>query len=182
MKRLLHTKRAGKSGIATTSGFTLLELLIVIVIIGVLATIGIGSFISSQEKARDAQRKSDLKNLSTALEIYYNDHDQYPLSDASGQILGCGAAACSWGGNFVDAQGTVYMAQMPADPSEQTYFYSSTGDEYQLYARLETEADPVIPRGASGAVQSYVSTQCGSLLCNYGVTSTNSTLNSTVDD
>ncbi|KKR41619.1 MAG: Type II secretory pathway pseudopilin PulG-like protein, partial [Candidatus Woesebacteria bacterium GW2011_GWB1_40_12] len=55
-------------------GFTLVELLVVIAILGILATIGLVTFSSSQMRGRDAQRKSDLKQISSALEIYYNDY------------------------------------------------------------------------------------------------------------
>ena len=49
-------------------GFTLIELLVVITIIGILAGIGLNSFQSSQKKSRDATRKSDLRQISHALE------------------------------------------------------------------------------------------------------------------
>ncbi|MFA6512195.1 MAG: type II secretion system protein [Patescibacteria group bacterium] len=60
-------------------GFTLIELLVVIAIIGVLSAIGLVSLNGAREKARDAQRVSDLAQMSTALVLYYDDHDHtYP--------------------------------------------------------------------------------------------------------
>ena len=56
------------------SGFTLLELLIVIVIIGILALIIVPGLASGPKRARDAQRKSDLRAVKNALETYYNDN------------------------------------------------------------------------------------------------------------
>ncbi|MCL4364170.1 type II secretion system GspH family protein [Patescibacteria group bacterium] len=53
-------------------GFTLLELLVVIGIIGLLVSVGISSFSTAQKKARDAKRKSDLKAIQSALEQYYS--------------------------------------------------------------------------------------------------------------
>lgn len=53
-------------------GFTMIELLIVMAIIAALATIFISTFPNSQKKARDAQRRSDLKQYQTALELYAN--------------------------------------------------------------------------------------------------------------
>src|SRR5512146_841885 len=70
-------------------GFTLIELMIVMVIMGILAAIGVTAFMSSQTKARDAQRKGNLKAFAGALELYYNDKGVYPLGDSSGYMLAC---------------------------------------------------------------------------------------------
>jgi len=56
----------------TEQGFTLIELLIVVVIIGILASIAIPKFQSVRQKAYVAAMKSDLKNLATQQEVYYN--------------------------------------------------------------------------------------------------------------
>jgi prepilin-type N-terminal cleavage/methylation domain-containing protein len=56
----------------TERGFTLIELLIVVVIIGILASIAIPKFSAVREKAYVAAMKSDLKNLATQQEVYYN--------------------------------------------------------------------------------------------------------------
>lgn len=158
-------------------GFTLVELLIVIVIIGILATIGIASFSSSQMKSRDTQRKANLKQIANALEIYYNDKGQYPAGNA-GQMMGCGAGAilaCSWGSSTTFSNtttGTVYMARLPTDPSSNSYYYRPIADptglntKYQLYARIENTQDKNI-------ITTDVS--CGTALCNYGVSSGNTT-------
>jgi prepilin-type N-terminal cleavage/methylation domain-containing protein len=56
-------------------GFTLIELLIVVVIIGILAAVAIPKFSATREKAYFSAMKSDLKNLQTQQEIYYNRTD-----------------------------------------------------------------------------------------------------------
>jgi prepilin-type N-terminal cleavage/methylation domain-containing protein len=64
------------------SGFTLLELLIVIAIISILASLAAVSYSSAQRRARDSQRQSDLKAIQNALEQYYADNDgNYPGDD-----------------------------------------------------------------------------------------------------
>lgn len=61
-------------------GFTLLELLIVISIIGILVAVGTASYSSAQKKSRDSRRMSDMKAIQTAAEQYYSDHDSaYPV-------------------------------------------------------------------------------------------------------
>lgn len=159
----------------TLSGFTLVEILIVIVIVGILATIGFGSFQSSQLKARDSSRKSDLKQIGNALETYYNDHGQYPTG--TGYINGCSAQAqCTWGEPFIDENGTVYMIKLPFDPqTNHSYYYSSSGTSYQIYASLENELDRDLPLVA-GEPAEYDGLLCGTeAICNYGIASPNTT-------
>ncbi len=161
-----------------SAGFTLIELLVVIVIIGILSGLGLGSFMSSQQKARDARRKGDLDNISKALELYYNDKGVYPVGD--GVIEGCASAApCQWGDEWQDDNGTFYMVQLPSDPSGgYNYHYVSAGADFQIYARLENLKDGSIPTDGGGNPLGYTGTVCtveGSE-CNYGVSSTNSTL------
>jgi prepilin-type N-terminal cleavage/methylation domain-containing protein len=66
--------------VARSRGFTLLELLIVIVIIGILAAVLIPRFANSREKAFVSAMKSDLRNLATAEESYYYDYATYAPS------------------------------------------------------------------------------------------------------
>jgi type II secretion system protein G len=66
----------------TQKGFTLIELLVVIAIIGILSAVVLVSLNSARAKSRDARRLSDVRQIMTALEIYYNDNGAYP--DESG--------------------------------------------------------------------------------------------------
>ena len=69
--------------------FTLIELLVVIAIIGILATIAVVSLNNARSKARDARRVADVKQIQTALDLYYNDAGHYPLNNifASGTLF-----------------------------------------------------------------------------------------------
>lgn len=117
--------------------FTLVELLIVMAIIGVLASIGIGSFMTAQMRGRDAQRKSDLKQISHALELYYSDHKKYP------------DPLPTWGSEFKDVNGTVYFKELPSDPvANQSYTYTlvnGSNQKYRLSANLENTQDKLYP-------------------------------------
>ncbi|PIS42972.1 MAG: hypothetical protein COT24_00675 [Candidatus Kerfeldbacteria bacterium CG08_land_8_20_14_0_20_40_16] len=66
-------------------GFTLIELLVVIAIVGLLATIAIVAMNSARQASRDTKRIADIKQIASALEIYFNDFDAYPKN---GQVAG----------------------------------------------------------------------------------------------
>lgn len=110
-------------------GFTLIELLIVIAIIGVLATLLMVNFIGVRQRARDAQRKSDLRQMQSALELYRADNNIYPSSP----LPNCGQPLA--------ANGTTYMTSIPCDPLGGNYYYSSNGTTYTIIACLENAND-----------------------------------------
>jgi|SRR3989344_1221448 len=149
-------------------GFTLVELLVSITIIGILASIGLNTFTSAQKKSRDAERKAHLKQLRDSFEAYYNDHGQYPDS-----------ADITWDSSFTDANGTVYMVKLPADPTlGYSYLYEPVTEnsritKFQIYSRLENTKDIDIPKNQSGASLIYSDILCGTLNCNYGTSSSN---------
>lgn len=60
------------------SGFTIVELLIVIVVIGILAAIVITTFTGVQKKGRDADRKSDINAIDSQVEVYFAENAKYP--------------------------------------------------------------------------------------------------------
>lgn len=114
-------------------GFTLIELLIVIAIIGVLATLLMANFIGVRQRARDAQRKSDVRQVQSALEIYRSDQSTYPPT----------ATLSSCGGSLA-VSGTIYMQKLPCDPTSglaYTYAQTGGGTGYTLYACLENAND-----------------------------------------
>ena len=86
------------------SGFTIIELLIVIAIIGILAGLVLTNFQGSQAKARDTQRKARINSIQTKLEEYYANNDGYPDGDLSTAVLiGIDSTV------LVDTQGTTIV-------------------------------------------------------------------------
>jgi type II secretion system protein G len=164
-----------RNNTTTFRGFTLIELMIVIVILGVLVTMISGAFVTSQKKSRDLRRKSDLNQVSRAMQMYNNDFGSYPLSD-TGRIMGCtdGTTLCT-PGNVWSTTTTTYMVQLPQESnSGNAYYYDSPdGKTFQMYAYLENKDDPDIPKVA-GVNKTYAGTNCGAAgACNYGISSSN---------
>ena len=142
-------------------GFTLMEILIAIAILGILAVVGMGNFFSSLKKGRDARRKVALEQVQKALEMYYNDYGQYPdTSDID------------WGEEFTDGT-TTYMKKLPQDPKDSyQYVYAIDSDNngvyFKLYACLENDQDLQI-------ITPSETVDCGGCEnnCNYGISSPN---------
>lgn len=129
------------------AAFTLVELLVVIGIIGALASLLVPNFMAARERARDAQRKSDLRQLQKALELYKQDqtNSQYPATDSF--LANPGYCWSSGGTGSSCPAGTVYMSKVPGDPKTSTptqYYYARNGSDpqqYNLCACLENKAD-----------------------------------------
>lgn len=124
-------------------GFSLVELLIVISIIGILTTLLMANFIGVRQRARDAQRKSDLRQVQSALELFRSDQGSYPVSAYPYRANNCEDSLKS-----TDCSTTTYMNKVPLDPMGSSYYnsghyyYSSPdGSSYVLSACLENSSD-----------------------------------------
>ncbi|OGH68673.1 MAG: hypothetical protein A3I29_05030 [Candidatus Magasanikbacteria bacterium RIFCSPLOWO2_02_FULL_44_11] len=117
-------------------GFTLIELLVVIAIIGLLSTLAVVALGSARVKARDSKRLSDLKQLQTALELYYTDQNAYPAGSSVG--LGSGNYAClNSSGWAATGCASPYMGQVPNDPNSGAYTYTAASGSYTITGTLE---------------------------------------------
>ncbi len=133
------------------TGFTLIELLVSISIIAILTALLTVNFIGARQRGRDGQRKANLYQIQSALELYRADNGDYPLSAA--------LAAC--GNGIASAGGTIYMTKVPCDPlSGSAYQYTSVdGQTYTLFACLENQEDSdkdTDPADASACASPYV--------------------------
>ncbi len=115
-------------------GFTLVELLIVVVILGVLAAIAIPQFSASTDDSKAAALDATLSNLRTAIELYYQQHGSYPSAVAAGGSFGAvdtEAAFVSQLVKFTSAAGAV------SNTKDATY-------KYGPYLKKSTiPADPI---------------------------------------
>jgi prepilin-type N-terminal cleavage/methylation domain-containing protein len=99
-------------------GFTLLEALAVIAIIGIISTIVVVMLNSTRAKMRDAKRLADVRQIQTALELYFDDKQQYPDGATVAVALGGANASALCTGGFVAAPcpagATTYMGTVPS--------------------------------------------------------------------
>ncbi len=138
-------------------GFTLIELLVVIAIIGLLSTLAVVALGNARTKARDAKRMSDLKQMQTALELYYTDKNSYPPGTAVD--LGTTPAACLGSGGWgMTGCASAYMGTVPLDPSNpsEKYLYTAATNTYYINATLEGTVGSLGP-GAIHLNQSGIS-------------------------
>lgn len=109
-------------GSTRQDGFTIIELLTVIAVIGLLASIITTTVGTVRSKARDAKRLGNLKALTNALELYLtNNNSSYPPAGCDGDGLAEIATCCSsWGlGNgWISGLAPTYMSALPHDPLE----------------------------------------------------------------
>ncbi|MGI8420495.1 MAG: type II secretion system protein [Candidatus Levyibacteriota bacterium] len=113
-------------------GFTLIELLIVLAIIGTLTSFLMANLLGARSRARDGQRKSDLRQIQVALEQYRADQSSYPPAP----LPVCGSSLTN--------NGVSYMQKVPCDPSNTgqfVYSYTTTGSNYRLITCLENVND-----------------------------------------
>lgn len=116
-----------------SSGFTLIEILIVVIIIGTLAAIVMPRLMGRSEKAKIAAAKADVTaNLATVLRLYSLDNGHYPKAEEGGlgALLNQPATAKNWNGPYIENK--------PLDPWKNEYIYKFPGvhrpHEYDLYS------------------------------------------------
>jgi general secretion pathway protein G len=134
------SNRQRLSGRAGQRGFTLIEIMVVVIIIGLLAAVIVPQVINKVDEARVSKAKADIQSLETALTMYRLDNSKYPTSDQGLQALMVQPTDPSirhWriGG---------YLQRVSKDPWGQDYQYQfpgTHGKEYDLFT-LGADAQP----------------------------------------
>jgi|SRR5690606_7971121 len=140
----------GRSGVFDAEtrgkrGFTIVELLIVIVVIGILAAISMVTYNGVRERASFTAMKADMTTIKQALELYRIDVGHYPISHSDPRFWPVGDCInhwCGWnqvtGDDFIPGLSPKYIEKIPqlpeSNPSDDTYLYQSRGGgkHYQL--------------------------------------------------
>lgn len=124
------------------SGFTIVELLIVIVVISILAAITVVAYNGVQQRARDSGRMQKLRDIAKSIELYKIDNGRYPqIQDGGGNETSCGSQVENWGhcdrNQTLSAALAPYMKLDPTSLSNATqgnyyyYYTSQSSDNYQ---------------------------------------------------
>ncbi len=128
MKNVPEVK-AMKSRRYNEDGFTLIEIMVVILILGLLATIVVQSLRGAADKAKKTKAQADLAEIKTALDRYYLDNGFYPTTDQGLSALVTPPTSGRVPANY---EGGGYIERLPTDPWGNQYFFQSDGNSYVL--------------------------------------------------
>jgi prepilin-type N-terminal cleavage/methylation domain-containing protein len=159
------------------SGFTLIELLVVIAIIGMLSSVVLTQLNNARGKSRDTFRKASLKQLSNALELYYDNKGVYPPGATASNSNYCTGANAGNGYSLTELMVPTYIPEILTDPKyptstsyTQCLLYvagqSTSGSTYYyLYATLENpSANDLATMDPSNGTDSWLMTNWGGKL------------------
>lgn len=110
-------------------GFTLIEVMVVVVILGILAAVVVPKIMDNPDKARIIKVKQDIRQLESALDLYRLDNFNYPNTDQGLEALLRAPTDLANSGNY--KQGG-YMRRLPIDPWGADYLYLTPGEHYEI--------------------------------------------------
>jgi general secretion pathway protein G len=143
---MIKKERLEIAGVAR-KGFTLIEILIVVAIIAILASVVLVGLGPTQQAGRDARRLSDLTEVQNGLELYYNACGYYPGTDSGTPCQGwADAGGYSGLSTTLLSFKSLGITTVPNDPTAGHHYYYATntgGSEYILGADLENKQNSV---------------------------------------
>ena len=130
------------------NGFTLIEILISITIVGILAALVITNLVGGRERAYDSTKKRNLHELQLALNLYLIDFGGYPNAAGNNgfNFYACGETGTSQCSSSFTANNKEYMSRLPKTTTGQNDFryYPCSGTDYRLKINLSNSSDPDI--------------------------------------
>ena len=121
--------RMSRRKCAPTRGFTLIEIMMVVIIIGILLAVVVPSVIGVDDRARVEAEKASLRGIAQALELYKLDNRRYPSTEQGLEALVAAPSgfpeAKNWGPD-------PYLRRLPLDQWDNEYFYLSEGRSFEL--------------------------------------------------
>ena len=115
-----------KSVIAKQQGFTLIEIMVVVVILGILASVVVPRIMDNPDKARVAKAKHDIQAIESALDIYRLDNFVYPSTDQGLEAL------VTKSGEAPNWKAGGYVKKLNKDPWGNDYLYLSPGEHGEI--------------------------------------------------
>jgi general secretion pathway protein G len=112
-------------------GFTLIEILVVVVIVGILGAIIVPNLLGRPDQARVTAAESDIRSLANALDIYRLDNFTYPSTEQGLEALVSKPAGFPEPKNY-SPDG--YIKSLPTDPWGSPYVYERDGDVFLLFS------------------------------------------------
>jgi general secretion pathway protein G len=113
------------------SGFTLIEVMVVVVIIGILAALIVPKIMSRPEQARIVKVKQDIVAIQSALDLYKLDNGMYPSTDQGLQALVTKPAQPPVPRNW---KSDGYLQELPVDPWGEAYQYLNDDDKVKIFS------------------------------------------------
>jgi prepilin-type N-terminal cleavage/methylation domain-containing protein len=142
-------------------GFTIVELLIVIVVIGVLASITVVAYNGVQNRAYNTAVQSDLKNLAQTFEVYNGEKGVYPVGDAQLATLGLKVTKSAYGSGFNSNAHNLLYCRVTADGPNKFAIVASSKSGTVFTYKSET--------GAITTSSAWVSTSSIDICINAGI-------------
>lgn len=120
-----------RTGFHPVDGFTLIEVMVVVVILGILGALIVPNIISRPDEAKVIAARTDIKQIGSALELYRLDNGTYPSTDQGLEAL------VEEPTGFPEPKrwnSDGYLSKLPVDPWDEQYLYINEGRTFDIYS------------------------------------------------